>query len=69
MGRYYTMTKNKTLDQILDRINELQQVIDLETEDANSGCIRSRQLVINAELEKEEIQDKLDLVAEIFQLA
>ena len=36
---------------LFDRVNELQQIIDLETDSANEGCIRSQQLVINAEEE------------------
>ena len=51
------------LQKILDRINELQQIIDLETDVANEGCIRSQQLVINAENEKDELQQQLDSFA------
>jgi predicted NACHT family NTPase len=43
------------LKELFDRVNELEQIIDLETEHAEEGCIRSRQLVINAQAEKEEI--------------
>ena len=52
----------ETIRKLLDRIDELQQIIDLETDPANEGCIRSRQLVINAEIEKEDIQDTIDLL-------
>ena len=52
----------ETIRKLLDRIDELQQIIDLETDTANEGCIRSRQLVINAEIEKEDIQDTIDLL-------
>jgi len=51
------------LQKILDRINELQQIIDLETDVANEGCVSSQQLVINAENEKDELQDQLDSLA------
>jgi len=51
------------LQKILDRINELQQIIDFETDVANEGCIRSQQLVINAENEKDELQQQLDSFA------
>ena len=44
------MNKKQT---ILDRINELQQIIDRETPDADAGCDWSKSLVINAEIEKE----------------
>ena len=48
---------------LFDRVNELQQIIDLETDSANEGCTRSQQLVINAEEEKEEIQSQIDALA------
>lgn len=51
------------LQKILDRINELQQIIDFETDVANEGCVSSQQLVINAENEKDELQDQLDSLA------
>lgn len=51
---------NKTIRNLIDRINALQQIIDLETDDANAGCARSRQLVVNAEAEKDDIQDEID---------
>lgn len=51
------------LQKILDRINELQQVIDLETDIAKEGSVSSQQLVINAENEKDELQDQLDSLA------
>lgn len=46
-----------------DRINELQQIIDLESDDANEGCIRSRQLVINAQMEIDSLKDSIDQLA------
>ena len=52
----------ETIRKLLDRIDELQQIIDLETDTANEGCSRSRQLIINAEIEKEDIQDSIDLI-------
>ena len=51
------------LRELVDRINELQQIFDLETDDSNAGCIRSRQLVINAENEKDVIQEQIDCIA------
>ena len=55
--------ESKKIRKLFDRINELQQIIDLETDSANEGCIRSQQLVINAEVEKEEIQSQIDALA------
>lgn len=54
------MTEIKNL---FDRINELQQIIDLESDTANEGCIRSQQLIINAEEEKEVVQEQIDALA------
>jgi len=51
------------LEALHDRINELQQIIDLESDDANEGCIRSRQLVINAQMEIDSIKDSIDQLA------
>jgi hypothetical protein len=51
------------LKQLNDRINELQQIIDAEQQDADAGCDWSRSLIINAELEKEEICDAIDAIA------
>jgi len=51
------------LKQLNDRINELQQIIDSEQQDADAGCDWSRSLIINAELEKEEICDAIDAIA------
>jgi hypothetical protein len=48
---------------LFDRINELQQIIDLESDIANEGCIRSQQLIINAEQEKELVQEQIDALA------
>ena len=56
----YCINMEKTIRNLIDRINALQQIIDLETEDANLGCTRSRQLVVNAESEKDDIQDEID---------
>lgn len=50
----------KTLKDLFLEIDTLQQVIDRETDDANSGSVRSQQLIINAEEEKEVIQDYID---------
>ena len=51
------------LKQLNDRINELQQIIDSEQQDADAGCDWSRSLIINAELEKEEVCDAIDAIA------
>ena len=53
----------KEIKNLFDRINELQQIIDLESDTANEGCIRSQQLIINAEQEKEVIQEQIDALA------
>ncbi|OUU16303.1 MAG: hypothetical protein CBC05_08910 [Crocinitomicaceae bacterium TMED45] len=53
----------KEIKELFDRINELQQVIDLESDTANEGCIRSQQLIINAEQEKEIVQEQIDALA------
>ena len=53
----------KTLKQLNDRINELQQIIDSEQQDADAGCHWSQSQIINAELEKEEICDAIDAIA------
>ena len=51
------------LQELYNRINELQQIINLESDDANEGCIRSRQLVINAQMEIDNIRDSIDQLA------
>lgn len=51
------------LQELYNKINELQQVIDFESDDANEGCIRSRQLVINAQMEIDNIRDSIDQLA------
>ena len=53
----------KEIKELFDRINELQQIIDLESDTANEGCIRSQQLIINAEEEKEVVQEQIDALA------
>lgn len=53
----------KTLKELNDRINELQQIIDTEQMDADAGCHWSQSRIINAELEKEEICDAIDAIA------
>lgn len=52
-----------TLKQLHENINALQQIIDLESEDADLGNTRSRQLVINAEMEIEQNMEKIDELA------
>lgn len=48
---------------LLKRIDELQAIIDTETPDADAGCDWSKSLVINAENEKDEVQDRIDALA------
>ena len=56
----YCIYMKQELRNLIERINTLQQIIDLETDDANAGCTRSRQLVVHAEAEKDDIQDEID---------
>jgi len=51
------------IKKLLNRIDELQQIIDLESDSANAGDNRSRALVIYAENEKDEVQDRIDALA------
>ena len=53
----------KTLRELNDGINQLQQIIDTEQQDADAGCDWSRSVIINAEIEKEEICDAIDQLA------
>ena len=53
----------KTLKELNERIDQLQQIIDTEQQDADAGCDWSRSLIINAEIEKEEICDAIDQLA------
>jgi hypothetical protein len=53
----------KTLKELHENINALQQIIDLESEDADLGNTRSRQLVINAEMEIEQNMEKINELA------
>ena len=53
----------ETLKDLLNRINELQEIIDRETPDADAGCDWSKSLVINAEAEKDQVQDMIDQLA------
>ena len=53
----------KTLKELNERINQLQQIIDTEQQDADAGCDWSRSVIINAEIEKEEICDAIDQLA------
>ena len=39
-----------------DRLTELQNMIDREAEAARSGCVRSQQIIIDAEREQEQLQ-------------
>lgn len=54
---------NETLNQLYDRINEMEQIIDIELDDADAGSIRSRQLIINASNEIEIIRESIDQLA------
>ena len=53
----------KTIRELSDKIDQLQQIIDREQQDADAGCDWSRSLIINAEIEKEEISDEIDRIA------
>jgi tRNA A22 N-methylase len=53
----------KTLRELSARIDQLQQIIDTEQQDADAGCDWSRSVIINAEIEKEEICDAIDQLA------
>ena len=53
----------ENIKSLLKRIDELQQIIDLESDAANAGDNRSRALVIYAENEKDEVQDRIDTLA------
>ena len=61
--------RKEKIRNLFDRINELQQIIDLESDAANEGCISSQQLIINAEQEKEVIQEQIDALALWFAFA
>jgi hypothetical protein len=54
---------NETLNELYDRINEMEQIIDIELDDADAGSIRSRQLIINASNEIEIIRESIDQLA------
>lgn len=54
---------NKLLKLLANKINELDQIIDRETADAEAGCDWSRSLIINAEAEKQDLQDQLAAIA------
>ena len=53
----------ETLKDLFNRIDELQQIIDRETPDADAGCDWSKSRVINAENKKDELQDRIDALA------
>jgi len=53
----------ETLKDLFNRIDELQQIIDRETPDADAGCDWSKSRVINAEVEKDQVQDMIDKLA------
>jgi hypothetical protein len=52
-----------TLKELNNRINQLQEIIDTEQQDADAGCNWSRSVIINAEIEKEQICDEIDQLA------
>lgn len=54
---------NKILQRALDRIEQLEQIIDRETTDADAGCDWSKSQVINAEEEKRELQIQIKTLA------
>ena len=53
----------KTLQELTDRKNELEQIIDFETDTANEGCVNSRQLVMNAQMEIDLIDETIEALA------
>ena len=53
----------ENLSELYDRINEMEQIIDIESDDADAGSIRSRQLIINASNEIEIIRESIDQLA------
>ena len=53
----------ENIKKLLTRIDELQAIIDTETPDADAGCDWSKSLVINAESEKDDLQDRIDALA------
>ena len=56
------------MTEIIDRINELHQIIDTETEPAEAGSLWSRAQVINAQAEIDRINESLDQVIQVFNL-
>jgi len=53
----------KTLQELNERINELQARIEANTETAELGSISARQTIITCEEMKEEICDAIDQMA------
>jgi hypothetical protein len=53
----------ETLKELTDRKNELEQIIDFETDNANEGCVSSRQLVINSQMEIDLINETIEALA------
>ena len=51
---------NQVLRNWFDKLTELQNTIDRETDAARSGCVRSQQIIINAIREQEQIQHSID---------
>ena len=51
---------DSTLRKWFDRLTELQNMIDREAEAARLGCVRSQQIIINAEREQEQLQHDID---------
>ena len=51
---------DSTLRKWFDRLTELQNMIDREAEAARSGCVRSQQIIIDAEREQEQLQHDID---------
>ncbi|MDB4348468.1 hypothetical protein OAA62_00985 [bacterium] len=56
------------MTEIIDRINELHQIIDTETEPAEAGSLWSRAQVINAQAEIDRINESLNQVIQVFNL-
>jgi len=51
------------LKELSSKINQLQQIIDSETESAEMGDNRARSIIIQAEEKKDSLQSQLDAFA------
>ena len=51
------------IKKLFNQVDELQKIIDSEQDSADAGSVGSRSRIINAEIEKESIQEKVDALA------